>query len=71
MHYRYEKDAFVSTYADDLLIAPSDRNNGMIVASLQPEVDKVVALSDKTWLTLSTSKCETVFISQDCAEADW
>ena len=38
------------------------------MASLQPEVDKVVAWSDKARLTLNKSKCETTFVSQDCAE---
>ena len=45
----------MNAYADDLVIARSARNKDMIVASLQPEVDKVVALSDKTKLTLNTS----------------
>ena len=43
----------------------------MIVASLQPDVDKVVAWSGKARLTLNTSKCETAFFSLDCAEAAW
>ena len=56
---------------DDLLIARSARNKDMIVAYLQPEVDKVVAWSDKARLTLSTSKCETAFFILDCQEAAW
>ena len=53
----FEKDTFVSTYADDLLIARSARNKNMIVAPLQP-IDRVVVWSDKARLTLNTSKCE-------------
>ena len=41
----------MSVNADDLLIARSARNKDMIVASLQQEVDKVVAWSDKARLT--------------------
>ena len=59
----------MSAFADDLLTARSARNKDMIMASLQPEVDKVVAWSDKAGLTLNKPKCETVFFSQDCAEA--
>ena len=51
----FEKNIFVSAYADDLLIAGSARNKDTIVASLQQEVDKVVAWSDKARLTLNTS----------------
>ena len=65
------KDTLVSAYADNLLIARNTRNKDMIVASLQPEVDIVVAWSDKARLTLSTFKCETAFISLDCAELAW
>ena len=61
----------MSAYADDLLIARSARNKDMIVASLPPEIDKVVAWSDKARLTLSTSKCEIVFFNLDCVEAAW
>ena len=39
----FEKHTFVSAYAGDLFIARCARNKDMIVASLQPEVDKVVA----------------------------
>ena len=39
-----------------LVIACSAHNKDMMVASLQPEVDKVVAWSDKGRLTLNTSK---------------
>ena len=67
----FEKNTFVSVYADYLLIASSSRNKDMVVTSLQPEVDKVVAWSDKVRLTLNTSKCETAFFSLDCAEAAW
>ena len=67
----FEKDTFVSTYADDLLIARSAGNKNMIVLSLQPEIDKVVAWCDKARLTLNTSKCETTFVSMHCAEAVW
>ena len=67
----FVKDTFVSAYADDLLLARSARNKDKIVASLQAEVDKVVAWSDKTRLTHNTSKCEAVFFSLDCAEAAW
>ena len=66
----FEKDMFVSAYADDLLIARSARNKNMIVAPLQP-VDKVVVWSDKARLTHNVSKCETAFFSLDCAEAAW
>ena len=59
----------MSVYADDLLIARSIRNKVMIVATLQPEFDKVVTRSDKARLTPNTSKCETAFFSLDCAEA--
>ena len=67
----FERDTFVRAYADDLLIAHSARNKDMIVASMQPEVDKVVAWSKKARLTLSTFKCETAFISLDCADSAW
>ena len=62
------KDAIVRAYADDLLTDRSACYNDMIVASLQPEVDKVVAWSDKAKMTLNTSKYETAFLSLDCAE---
>ena len=42
-----EKDTFMSAYAVDLMIARCARNKDMIVASLQPEVDIVVAWSNK------------------------
>ena len=58
----------MSAYADDLLVAHS---KDMIVASLQPEVDKVVAWSDKARLTHNTFKCEKAFFSLDGAEAAW
>ena len=62
------EDAFVSDYADDLLIS---RNKDMMLASLQPEVCKVFTWSDKANLTLNTSKCETAFFRLECAEAAW
>ena len=64
-------DTFISANADDLLIAHSVRNKDMIVLSLQPEVCKQVAWSDKARLTLNISKCEIAFFSLDCAEAAW
>ena len=67
----FEKDTFVSAYADDLLIAPSAHNIDMIVASLQLEDDKVVTWSDNARMTHNTSKCETTFFSLDCPEAAW
>ena len=51
-----EEDSFVSVYVDDLLIARSAHNKDMIVASLQPEVDKVIDWSTKAILTLNSSK---------------
>ena len=66
-----EKDTFVSAYTDDLLTVRSARNKDMVVASLQPVVDKVVAWSDKARLSLSTSKCETAIFSLDCTESAW
>ena len=50
-----EKDIFVSAYADDLSIACGGRNKDMIVVSLQPEVDRVVASSDNARLIPNTS----------------
>ena len=41
----FENNIFVSAYADCLWMARSARNKDMIVASFQPEVDKVVAMS--------------------------
>ena len=41
----FMKDAIVSAYADDLLVERSARNTDKNVASLQKEVDKVVAWS--------------------------
>ena len=64
----FEDNTLVSAYADDLVIA---RNKDMIITSLQPEVDKVVAWSAKARLTLNSSKCETAFFSLDCAHAAW
>ena len=61
----------MSAYAGDLLIACSARNKDMTVASIQPEVDKVVAWSGKARLILNTPKCETAFFSLDSAEAAW
>ena len=49
----FEKDTFVTAYADDLLMARSSLNKDVIVASLHPEVDKVVAWSDKARLTVN------------------
>ena len=64
----FEKDASVSAYAGDLLVVRSARNKDIIVASLQPEVDKVVAWSHKATLTHIISKCVTSLFSLDCAE---
>ena len=61
----------MSANAEDLLIARSARNKDMILASIQREVDKVVALSDKARLTFNTSKCETALFSLDCTVAAW
>ena len=61
----------MSAYADDLLNARSARNKEMTVASFQPEVDKVVNLSDKARLIHDTSKCETACFSLDYAETAW
>ena len=61
----------MSAYADDMLIVYSACDRDMIVASLQTEVDKVVAWSDKARLTFNSSKYETAFFSLDCAEAAW
>ena len=52
----FEKDTFVSTYADDQLIARNASNKDMIIASLHVEVDEVVVWSDKARLSLNTSK---------------
>ena len=65
----FEDDTFESAYADDLLITHSDRNVDMIVASLQPGVDKVVVWSGMARLTLNSSKFKTAFFSLNCAEA--
>ena len=65
----FERDTFVSAYADDLLIARSAYNKDMILASLLLEVCKVVDWSDKARLTLNISNCDTAFFSLDCAEA--
>ena len=67
----FEKYTFVGAYADDLLIARSAQNKDLIVVSLLPEVDKVVAWSDKARLTLNPFKCETAFFSQECPQAAW
>ena len=61
-------------HADDLLIASSVRNKDKIVAFSRPEVDKVVAWSDKARLRtnisrINTSKCETAFFNLASAEA--
>ena len=61
----------ISACVDDLLIVPSACNEDMIMASLQLEVDKVVAWSAKVRLILNSSKFETTFFSLDCAEAAW
>ena len=61
----------MSAYADDLLIARSARNNNMIVASLLPEVGKVVAWYVMARLNLNSSKFETAFFSLDCEEEAW
>ena len=61
----------MDAYPDDLAIDRSANNKGMIITSLQPEVDKVFVWSDKARLTLSTSKCITAFFSLDCTEAAW
>ena len=63
----FEDDTFVSADADDVLIARGTSNEDMIVASLQPEVDNLVAWSAKARLTLESSKCETAFFSLHCA----
>ena len=65
------KNTFVSVNADDLLIAHNARNKNIIVASLQPQEDKVVAWSDTARLNHNTSKCETAFFGLDWAEAAW
>ena len=52
-----------------MLIARSAPNKDMIVASQQPEIDKVVAWTAKAKLTLNSSKCETVVYILDCEEA--
>ena len=45
----------MSAYVDDMLNARSGRNKDVIVASLHPEVDKVVARSGKAGLNLNSS----------------
>ena len=65
---KFEDDTFVCAYADDMAIARCARNKDVIIASLQPEVDKVVAWSAKMRLTLKISKCEMAFFSLDYAE---
>ena len=67
----FEDNAFVSAYAIDPLIASSFCNENMILASLQPEVDKLVAWSAKARLTLKSLKCRTAYFSLGCAEAAW
>ena len=66
---KFAKDAVVSAYAGDLLVARNASNNYINVASSQPEVDRVVAWSVKARLTHNTSKCETAFFIQDCEKA--
>ena len=67
----FEMDTFVSAYADDQLTVLIVCNEDMIVASLQPELDKVVVCSYKVRLTLITSKCVTACFSLECEEAFW
>ena len=59
----------MSAYADNLAIARSARKKGVIIASIQLELDNVVAWSAKARLTINASKCETVFFSLSGAEA--
>ena len=51
----FENDTFVGAYADDHIVVRNARKNEMILASLQPELDKVVAWSAKAILTLNSS----------------
>ena len=53
------------------MIARGARNKNMTVASLMPEVDKVVTCYDKARFTHNASKCETAFLSLDCVDAAW
>ena len=61
----------MSAYADGLSIGRSARNNDVIIAFLQPEVDNVVDWSAKARLTLNSSKCVMAFLSFDCGETAW
>ena len=64
---KFRDDALESAYADDLAIARCARNEDKVIASLQPEVDKVVDCPAKAKSTLYTSKCETAFFILSCA----
>ena len=65
-----QKDTFVSFYADDLLISSCAHNEYIIVASLQPEVDKEDSWSHRARITLSTFSllspglCRSVMVTQ-------
>ena len=58
----------MSAYAVYLLIVCSARNKDMIVASLQPEVDKVSAWSVLVRLIHRTFKFVTDICSVDCVK---
>ena len=49
----FDDNTFVSAYAGDLAMADSAHDKDMIITSLQPEVDKVVAWSAKARLPLT------------------
>ena len=67
----FEEDTLVSAYADDLALATCSQKKEEAKEKMQREVDKVVAWSRKSGLTLNTGKCETCLFTPSTAECKW
>ena len=65
----YIIDLLVEFKDDAYVIACSASNKYVVISSLQPEVDNVVAWSAR--LTMNAFMCVMAFFSLDCAEAAW
>ena len=67
----FEEDTLVSAYADDLALATSSHKKEEAAEKMQTEVDKVVAWSRRSGLSLNTGKCETCLFTSSTAEYKW
>ena len=67
----FEKDSFVSAFADDLAIACSSRKKEEAEAMMQREVDRMEQWSRRNGLKLNPDKCTTCLFSTDSSKSKW